>query len=126
MNKTVWQDLHDNYKTRDWSHKPSLFAETAVTHFPTGGMVLELGAGLGQDSLFFAENGYDVTSTDIESDELSGQFAVMPDKIQERVSVRRVDLREELPFADGEFNVVYAHLSGVHNLVRFVGRKPAV
>ena len=66
MSDTVWQDLHKDYKNRDWIDKPSLFAETAITYFPSKGRVLDLGAGQGQDSRYFAEHGYDVVSTDLE------------------------------------------------------------
>ena len=50
MNK-AWSELHNNYKKRDWINKPSIFAEQAIKYFPSSGKVLELGAGLGQDSV---------------------------------------------------------------------------
>jgi SAM-dependent methyltransferase len=111
MNNTVWQNLHKDYKDRDWIHKPSLFAETAITYFPVDGKVLDLGAGLGQDSRFFAEHGYEVVSTDLQIESLTEQFAALPDEIKQRVKVQTVDLREELPFDDASFDVIYAHLS---------------
>lgn len=92
----VWSDLHKDYANRDWAKKPSLFAQTAITYFPKTGSVLELGAGLGQDSNYFAEHGYDVTSTDLE-------------QVNDKMVV--VDLREELPFETSSYDVIYAHLS---------------
>lgn len=59
MNDNTWSDLHDNYKTKAWIDKPSIFAETAIAYFPAKGKILDLGAGLGQDSRFFAERGYE-------------------------------------------------------------------
>jgi len=67
---SVWKELHSNYQEQDWIEKPSLFAETAIHYFPKSGRILELGAGHGQDSIFFAKRGYDVVSTDIETSSL--------------------------------------------------------
>ena len=61
-----WKDLHTNYQSQTWIEKPSIFAETAIQYFPKRGTLLELGAGLGQDSVFFAKQGYDVLSSDID------------------------------------------------------------
>lgn len=99
----VWQELHSNYQKQDWVDKPSIFAETAIQYFPKSGKVLELGAGHGQDSLFFAKEGYDVVTTDIETSSLQLDH--------EKIEVRQVDLNEGLPFADASFEVVYAHMS---------------
>jgi len=108
---TVWSELHDHYKTQDWIDKPSLFAETAITYFPAKGKVLDLGSGQGQDSRFFAERGYDVVSTDIEETALETSKVKLPSELKQRVSFQKADLREELPFETGSFDIVYAHLS---------------
>lgn len=107
---TVWQDLHNSYKQQDWIDKPSMFAEQAIPYFAKGGKVLELGAGLAQDGLYFASLGFDVVCTDIEEDALN----VARQKAYDRkinIDLRRLDLREALDFPDKEFDVVYAHLS---------------
>lgn len=111
MSDNVWSDLHKDYKDRSWIDKPSLFAETAIDYFPADGKVLDLGAGQGQDSRFFAEHGYNVVSTDIEESALAQSKAKLTDKLQEKITVQKVDLREELPFDNASFEVVYAHLS---------------
>ena len=111
MTDTVWADLHNDYKDRDWIDKPSLFAGTAITYFPAKGSVLELGAGQGQDTRFFAEHGYDVVSTDLEETALEQSKAKLPDTLKQRVVLQKVDLRASLPFDDASFDVVYAHLS---------------
>lgn len=107
----VWTDLHKSYSEKDWINKPSLFAETAITYFPKTGKVLDLGAGQGQDSRFFAEHGYEVVSTDLEQSALDLGKAKISSDIQDKITQQIVDLREELPFERGEFDVVYAHLS---------------
>lgn len=87
----VWQNLHSNYQTQEWIDKPSIFAETAIQYFPSSGKVLDLGAGQGQDTRFFAEQGYDVVSTDIEPSaldlNLSKQSATLKKKFSYRLSI---------------------------------------
>lgn len=101
----VWCDLHANYQKQEWIDQPSIFAETAIGYFPKTGKLLELGAGHGQDSVFFAEKGYEVTSTDIEISALKMRLA------EKKIDVQQIDLRKPLPFHDGCFDVVYAHLA---------------
>jgi SAM-dependent methyltransferase len=107
----IWSDLHKNYSTRDWVDKPSLFAQTAIIYFPKTGKVLDLGAGQGQDSRFFAEHGYTVVSTDLEESALALSRSKLTHELAEAIRIQPVDLREELPFENASFDVVYAHLS---------------
>jgi len=107
----IWTELHQSYSKRDWIDKPSLFAETAITYFPKTGTVLDLGAGQGQDSRFFAEHGYMVTSTDLEDEVLELGRAKINKELADKIKLQRVDLREELPFDTASFDVVYAYLS---------------
>lgn len=111
MSDNVWKDLHKDYKNRDWIDKPSLFAETAIMYFPAKGRVLDLGAGQGQDSRFFAQHNYEVVSTDLEEIALEQSQAKLPKELRQKVTLQKVDLRQELPFDDMSFDVVYAHLS---------------
>ena len=108
---TIWSDLHKNYKKQDWIDKPSIFAETAISYFPLQGNVLDLGAGQGQDSRYFAEHGYDVVSTDIEESALNESKMKLSKNIADKVTFKKVDLCQELPFLAATFDVVYAHLS---------------
>ncbi len=107
----IWSDLHKNYKDQGWIDKPSLFAQTAIQYFPANSKVLDLGAGQGQDSRYFANNGHQVISTDIEESALEASRAKLTDDIKPRVALQQVDLRQELPFDSNAFDVVYAHLS---------------
>ncbi len=63
-NKLYWADKHKKYSTQDWIDKPTIFSQFAVSYFPKIGRLLDLGAGQGQDSRFFADNGYEVTATE--------------------------------------------------------------
>lgn len=108
---TVWKELHSNYQEQNWVDKPSIFAETAIQYFPKSGKILELGAGHGQDSFFFARQGYDVLSSDIEIASLDQNFTKQSETIQSRVKTLQLDLRNPLPFPDQSLDVVYGHLS---------------
>jgi SAM-dependent methyltransferase len=108
---SVWKELHANYRHQDWLEKPSLFAETAVQYFPEKGKILELGAGHGQDSLFFAEQGYEVVGSDLEIASLEASLSKYSSELKEKISVQKIDLKEILPFENDSFDVVYAHLS---------------
>lgn len=104
----VWEELHKQYDGKDWLEKPSIFAEQVAGHLPTSGKLLDLGAGQGQDSIYFAQGGYDVTCTDVEETAL--------DKARQRagdlaIEFLQVDVTKDLPFDDDSFDVVYAHLS---------------
>ncbi len=96
----VWKDLHSNYQQQDWIDRPSIFAETAIEYFPPAGKLLEIGAGHGQDSVFFANKGYDVTSTDIEISSLSSNNA-----LKEKACIQQLDLKQSIPFAEKTFGV---------------------
>ncbi|MGZ6005794.1 MAG: methyltransferase domain-containing protein, partial [Candidatus Saccharimonadales bacterium] len=111
MDKNIWSDLHRLYSQQDWVDKPSIFAQTAIKYFPKSGSILELGAGQAQDSRFFAEQGYKVTSTDIEKSAQDIVSQKLSDNEKANLSFKLVDLRQELPYQTSTFDVVYAHLS---------------
>ncbi|HUB93145.1 MAG TPA: methyltransferase domain-containing protein [Verrucomicrobiae bacterium] len=104
MTNDSWEELHRLYAQKDWVKKPSLFAVTVKDYLPKSGHILDLGAGLGQDSVYFSELGYQVTATDLNIEQLQ--------KVSDHVSsVKAVDLLQRLPFDEAIFDVVYAHLS---------------
>lgn len=104
MADEYWAKLHSLYSDKDWVTKPSLFAETVKDYLPESGKLLDLGAGLGQDSAYFAEHGYEVIAIDLNVDRLS-------ELANQQFALEQVDLRKPLPYADESFDVVYAHLS---------------
>ncbi|HTH71977.1 MAG TPA: methyltransferase domain-containing protein [Candidatus Pristimantibacillus sp.] len=107
-----WKKHHQKYyKAADWIDKPALFAQDAISYLPKTGKILDLGAGQGQDSRYFAEHGYDVVSTDLEESALDLSKAKLPGKLKEKVTVQKLDLAKPFPFDDHSFDVVYAHLS---------------
>lgn len=109
--ETVWKNLHSHYQKQEWIQKPSIFAEMAIQFFPKKGIVLELGAGIGQDSIHFASLGYRVVSSDIEIDSLSSSLSHQNETIISKITIKKIDLNNKLPFEDNKFDIVYAHLS---------------
>ncbi|MDX1765462.1 MAG: class I SAM-dependent methyltransferase [Candidatus Saccharimonadales bacterium] len=108
MSNNGWDRRHVDYQHKDWINKPSIFAEQAIEYFPKSGRILELGAGLGQDSRFFAGQGYSVVSTD------NGEVAVSENLKRSAkfdIQVEKLDLKDNFPYPDESFDVVYAHLS---------------
>lgn len=111
MNNTKWDKLHNHYKAQDWIDTPNIFAKDVVRYFPKSGKILELGAGQGQDSRFFASQGYCVVSTDISDSALEMNRSKNNEQPSQSIQIQKVDLTQPLPFENESFDVVYAHLS---------------
>lgn len=107
----VWADLHKHYRAQDWIDKPSLFAAQVVDFFPANSDILELGAGLGQDSHFFAAYGFNVVATDAAQTVLDIDQRKQSPDVRDRVQFMQMDMRQPFPCEDQSFGVVYAHLS---------------
>ena len=77
---------------------------------PENGRLLDLGAGQGQDSIYFAKQGFEVTCTDIED----GALEIARTNAEKEgvvIATKNVDLAKPLPFGGDSFEVIYAHLS---------------
>ncbi len=107
----AWNNLHKYYQSQDWINKPNIFAKEILKYIKQGSKILDLGAGQGSDTRFFASNGYSVTSTDILEDALTLNKSKLPPELSDKVKIQILDMTSKFPFADGEFDVVYAHLS---------------
>lgn len=107
----AWNNLHKHYQSQDWINKPNIFAEEILKYLKQDAKILELGAGQGQDTRLFASNGYSVTSTDISEEALNLNKSKLPTELSNKVKIQKLDMTSEFPFEDGEFDVVYAHLS---------------
>lgn len=110
MDNKNWTNLHKNYSKQDWINKPSIFAEQSLEYFPKHGRLLEIGAGHGQDGIYFASRGFDVTSTDLEITSLNKNILGAHAEVQAKISAEQLDLRNPFHF-DEKFDVIYAHLS---------------
>jgi len=100
-----WKKKISYYSDAEWSNKPLPFAIEAEKYF-SGKRVLELGAGAGQDSIWFDSKGYDVTVSDGED----SFFDAIKSKTSQKATFIQLDVKEPFPFEDSLFDVVYAHL----------------
>jgi len=113
-NTHYWDEALKRYATKDWANKPTLFAEQIQQYFPSNGKLLELGSGQGQDALYFAKQGYDVTATDLVDTGI--KECEQKGKSQDlSINFQLVDIAKPLPFEDNSFDIVYSHL-GLHYL----------
>lgn len=108
--ESYWNKQHQIYSKTDWINQPSLFAEWCLQFLPPHGSLLDLGGGQGQDAKFFSEKGYQVTLVDYEESALKKAKEKMLHTTT-TVNIQHLDLSKRLPFMDGQFDVVYAHLS---------------
>lgn len=108
--KSYWTNAHEKYSVHGLGVKTTKFAVEVLDYLPNTGKLLDLGAGQGQDSRFFAQHGLEVTSTDLTPRplELSKQLA---SKEGLNITFKEVDVAKKLPFADATFDVVYSHMA---------------
>jgi SAM-dependent methyltransferase len=73
--------------------------------------ILELGAGQGRDTLFFAAEGFNVDALDYADSGLTAIRAkAAAARLDERIEATKHDVRQPLPFADGSFDACFSHM----------------
>jgi SAM-dependent methyltransferase len=73
--------------------------------------ILELGAGQGRDTLFFAKNGFEVYSLDYSRQGIECIDQRSRDMgLSGSITALQHDVREPLPFDDGSFDACYSHM----------------
>lgn len=105
-----WEQTYDEHPDM-YGMQPSAPAVYAAEAFAEARVrtVLELGAGHGRDTLFFARSGFSVIATDISETglaQLRAHAAESGADIQTSVH----DITQPLPFADASVDAVYAHM----------------
>ena len=107
----VWNKVYKSDSTF-FGEEPSNFALLCFNDMKTNNAtkkVLELGAGHGRDTIFFASNGIEVEALDY-----SVAAIEILDKIAKEkrlpIKPRIFDVKSPLPFPDGNFDVVYSHM----------------
>jgi ubiquinone/menaquinone biosynthesis C-methylase UbiE len=109
-NGVYWAKKLKKYTAADWAGKPSLFVQEARPCFPGTGRVLELGCGTGDDGLWLAEQGYDVTQTDF-IDDLFPDITLRAQDAGVKVDLQKLDSRQLSALASKTYDVVFANLS---------------
>ncbi len=93
--------------------QPSAPAEIALARFRTEGImnILELGAGQGRDTLFFAACGMYVHALDYSQQGIEAIAQKARDQgLTGQITAVRHDVRHALPFADASFDACYSHM----------------
>ena len=119
MNKKIL-DQQSQYWEKNFSSKPEMFglepsipAKKSLESFKKQNItkIIELGAGLGRDSIFFAQNSIHVKALDYS---LSG-IKVINEKskklnLSNFISTKIFDVREKLPFEDNSVEACFSHM----------------
>jgi len=93
--------------------EPSFPAVTSLTTFQQEGItnLLELGAGQGRDTLFFAQNGLHVNALDYSKQGVDAiQQKALTLNLQSFINAQQHDVRTPLPFADASMDACFSHM----------------
>ena len=113
-------DLQSQHWESNFSSKPEMFglepsfsAKKALKIFKKKKIhkIIEIGAGLGRDSLFFAKNSIHTTALDYSA---SG-IKIINQKIKKNnlynyISTKLFDVRKKFPFEDNSIEACYSHM----------------
>lgn len=80
--------------------------------------ILELNGGTGEDAIFLAQRGHDVTLTDISADMMAvAKNKIKAEKLDHKITVRQLDIRklgeEQMP---GPFDLIFSNFGGLNCL----------
>lgn len=106
--KDMWNRKHSAGEHNWFADMPNPLAQKMIAKLSGGERILEIGCGNGRDSRYFALNGFSVVATDF-SDVAVAKSSETNSYDNLQFSV--LDVRDKLPFADGEFDVVYSSLA---------------
>ena len=111
MNKM--KDSNKIYKSDStfFGEQPSNFASLCFNHMKFNNIkkVLELGAGHGRDSIFFASNGLEVEALDYSAIAVERLAKITKEK-GIPIKPQLFDVKQTLQFPDGFFDAAYSHM----------------
>ena len=93
--------------------EPSISAKKALNFFKEKKInnIVELGAGLGRDSIFFAKNNIKIQALDYSSSGIEKiNHKIKKDNLSNYISTKLFDVREKLPFKDNSIDACYSHM----------------
>lgn len=106
----VWDKVYNSDRSF-FGDQPSNFALLCLNHMKANNVqrILELGAGHGRDTVFFASNGVEVEALDYSTVAIE-----LLDKIAKEgglpIRLRLLDVKGPLPYQDSYFDAVYSHM----------------
>ena len=119
MDKNILNRQSQHWET-NFSNKPEMFglepslpAKKALNIFKKNNCskIVELGAGLGRDSIYFGKNLINVTALDYSKNGIK----VINEKIKKEnltssISTLKFDIRDDLPFESNSVDACYSHM----------------
>ena len=113
-------DQQSQHWEKNFSNKPEMFgleqslsAKKALKFFKKKKVdkIIEIGAGLGRDTVFFAKNLIHTTALDYSASGIKviNQKAKQ-DNLSNYISTKLFDVREKLPFEDNSIEACYSHM----------------
>ena len=107
-----WEKNFSN-KPEMFGFEPSISAKKALNFFKEKKInnIIELGAGLGRDSIFFAKNNIKIQALDYSSSGIKIiNHKIKKDNLSNYISTKLFDVREKLPFEDNSIDACYSHM----------------
>ena len=107
-----WETNYTN-KPKMFGLTPSFAAEKALKVFKKKNIsnIVELGAGLGRDTVFFAKNNIKVEALDYSPTAIRTiQEKIKDNNLFDLISAKYFDLRNKLPFKDNSINGIFSHM----------------
>ena len=107
-----WETNYRN-KPKMFGLTPSFAAEEALKVFKKNNIssIIELGAGLGRDTIFFAKNNIKVEALDYSKTAvMSIKKRIKELNLSEFVSARVFDVRKKLPFGNNTAQGIFSHM----------------
>jgi SAM-dependent methyltransferase len=107
-----WETNYTN-KPKMFGLTPSFAAEEALKVFKKKNIssIIELGAGLGRDTIFFAKNNIKVEALDYsETAVKSIKKKIKEFKLTKFVSAKVFDVRKKLPFKNNSIQGIFSHM----------------
>ena len=108
-----------NYWENNFSKKPLMFGLTpsvaalsALKKFEEDNIkeIVELGAGLGRDTVFLAKNKINVEALDYSSTAIKIiEEKAKDNNLSKSISTKHFDIRNKLPYEDNSINGIFSH-----------------
>ena len=113
-------DQQSQHWEKNFSNKPEMFglepsisAKKALNFLKEKKInnIIELGAGLGRDSIFFAKNNIKIQALDYSYSGIEIiNNKIKKDNLSNYISTKLFDVREKLPFKDNSIDACYSHM----------------